>query len=139
MRSISVATRALRNNLELNGVLRTAFVQVSQLMNTENFTVALHNDVEMITTYPLVIRNGQEVEIAANSEPDDYGLIKHIMAAGTPLLIKDDVVAVAKQSIVSRDYPMVQASVLILATAFVLVNLLVDLTYRMLNPRIRLP
>jgi peptide/nickel transport system permease protein len=38
----------------------------------------------------------------------------------------------------SRDYPMVQASVLILATAFVLVNLLVDLSYRLLNPRIRL-
>jgi ABC-type dipeptide/oligopeptide/nickel transport system permease component len=28
--------------------------------------------------------------------------------------------------------------VLILATAFVLVNLLVDLSYRLLNPRIRL-
>jgi peptide/nickel transport system permease protein len=41
-------------------------------------------------------------------------------------------------AIVSRDYPMVQASVLILATAFVLINLLVDLTYRLLNPRIRL-
>jgi peptide/nickel transport system permease protein len=34
----------------------------------------------------------------------------------------------------SRDYPMAQTSVLILATAFVLVNLLVDLTYRLLNP-----
>lgn len=41
-------------------------------------------------------------------------------------------------AIMSRDYPTVQASVLILATAFVLVNLLVDLTYRLLNPRIRL-
>jgi peptide/nickel transport system permease protein len=41
-------------------------------------------------------------------------------------------------AIMSRDYPMVQAAVLILATAFVLVNLLVDLTYRLLNPRIRL-
>jgi peptide/nickel transport system permease protein len=41
-------------------------------------------------------------------------------------------------AIMSRDYPMVQASVLILAAAFVLVNLLVDLTYRLLNPRIRL-
>jgi len=41
-------------------------------------------------------------------------------------------------AIMSRDYPMVQASVLILATAFVLVNLLVDLIYRLLNPRIRL-
>lgn len=42
------------------------------------------------------------------------------------------------EAIMSRDYPMIQASVLILATAFVLVNLLVDLTYRLLNPRIRL-
>ncbi|MGH8072287.1 MAG: ABC transporter permease [Candidatus Entotheonellia bacterium] len=41
-------------------------------------------------------------------------------------------------AIMSRDYPMVQASVLILATAYVLVNLLVDITYRLLNPRIRL-
>jgi ABC-type dipeptide/oligopeptide/nickel transport system permease component len=42
------------------------------------------------------------------------------------------------QAILSRDYPMVQATVLILASAFVLVNLMVDLTYRWLNPRIRL-
>ena len=42
------------------------------------------------------------------------------------------------EAILSRDYPMVQASILILATGFVLVNLLVDLTYRLLNPRIRL-
>jgi peptide/nickel transport system permease protein len=41
-------------------------------------------------------------------------------------------------AIMSRDYPMVQASVLILAVAYVLVNLLVDITYRLLNPRIRL-
>jgi ABC-type dipeptide/oligopeptide/nickel transport system permease component len=42
------------------------------------------------------------------------------------------------EAILGRDYPMVQASVLILATAFVLVHLVVDLTYRLLNPRIRL-
>jgi peptide/nickel transport system permease protein len=42
------------------------------------------------------------------------------------------------QAILSRDYPMVQATVLILAASFVLVNLGVDLTYRLLNPRIRL-
>ena len=37
-----------------------------------------------------------------------------------------------------RDYPMIQAAILILATGFVVMNLLVDLTYRWLNPRIRL-
>jgi peptide/nickel transport system permease protein len=41
-------------------------------------------------------------------------------------------------AIMSRDYPMVQASILILASAYVMVNLLVDVTYRLLNPRIRL-
>lgn len=41
-------------------------------------------------------------------------------------------------AIMSRDYPTVQASILILATAYVVVNLLVDITYRLLNPRIRL-
>jgi peptide/nickel transport system permease protein len=38
----------------------------------------------------------------------------------------------------SRDYPMIQATVLILAVVYVVVNLLVDITYRLLNPRIRL-
>ena len=37
----------------------------------------------------------------------------------------------------SRDYPMVQASILILATAYVVVNLIVDITYLLLNTRIR--
>jgi peptide/nickel transport system permease protein len=41
-------------------------------------------------------------------------------------------------AIVSRDYPTVQAGILILATVYVVVNLLVDITYRLLNPRIRL-
>jgi peptide/nickel transport system permease protein len=41
-------------------------------------------------------------------------------------------------AIMSRDYPMVQAGIMVLAAAFVLVNLIVDITYRLLNPRIRL-
>jgi peptide/nickel transport system permease protein len=40
-------------------------------------------------------------------------------------------------AIVNRDYPVVQASVFILATAVVLINLLVDLAYGWLDPRIR--
>jgi peptide/nickel transport system permease protein len=41
-------------------------------------------------------------------------------------------------AIVSRDYPTVQAGILILAIVYVVVNLIVDITYRLLNPRIRL-
>jgi peptide/nickel transport system permease protein len=42
------------------------------------------------------------------------------------------------QAINNRDYPVVQASVFLLATTFVLVNLFVDLIYTYLDPRIRL-
>jgi peptide/nickel transport system permease protein len=41
------------------------------------------------------------------------------------------------QAIMNRDYPVVQASVFILATAVVLINLAVDLLYVWLDPRIR--
>jgi ABC-type dipeptide/oligopeptide/nickel transport system permease component len=44
----------------------------------------------------------------------------------------------AVQAIQNRDFPLVQAVVLLAATVFVLVNLLVDLSYAALNPRVRL-
>jgi peptide/nickel transport system permease protein len=37
-----------------------------------------------------------------------------------------------------RDYPLVQAAILFITTGFVLINLLVDLSYAFLDPRIRL-
>ena len=42
------------------------------------------------------------------------------------------------QAIANRDYPVVQAAVFLLATTFVLVNLVVDIVYTYLDPRIRL-
>ncbi len=41
------------------------------------------------------------------------------------------------QAILSRDYPIVQASVLVSATIYVFVNLAVDILYAVLDPRIR--
>lgn len=42
------------------------------------------------------------------------------------------------QSILARDFPVIQAAVLILAVTFVLLNLLTDLLYGLLDPRIDL-
>ena len=39
--------------------------------------------------------------------------------------------------VLDRDYPVVQGTILILATTFVLVNLLVDLIYALVDPRIK--
>jgi len=41
------------------------------------------------------------------------------------------------QAIVQRDYPLLQAVVLLVTTLFVLTNLAVDLVYVLLDPRIR--
>ncbi len=41
------------------------------------------------------------------------------------------------QGILDREYAVVQSTVLIIATAFVLVNLLTDLLYRRIDPRVR--
>lgn len=42
------------------------------------------------------------------------------------------------QSIFNRDYPLVQAAVLLYAVTYVLLNFAADLLYTMLNPRVRL-
>ena len=41
-------------------------------------------------------------------------------------------------SILAKDFPMVQGIILFTATAYVIANLLVDLAYGLLDPRIRL-
>ena len=42
------------------------------------------------------------------------------------------------QAIFNRDYPVIQGGILFLAFVFVIVNLVVDISYAFLNPRIRL-
>ena len=42
------------------------------------------------------------------------------------------------EAIAARDYPVLQGGILFLAIVFVLVNLLVDISYAVINPRIRL-
>jgi peptide/nickel transport system permease protein len=43
----------------------------------------------------------------------------------------------AVDSIFARDYPVVQAVVLVLASIFVLINIAVDVLYTYMDPRIR--
>jgi peptide/nickel transport system permease protein len=44
----------------------------------------------------------------------------------------------AVQAIFNRDYPVVQGVVLVIAFIYVLINTVTDVTYVMLNPKIRL-
>ena len=42
-----------------------------------------------------------------------------------------------EQAIFDRDFPVLQGGILFLAVVFVIVNLLVDLSYGLLDPRVR--
>jgi peptide/nickel transport system permease protein len=50
----------------------------------------------------------------------------------------DGVGKMAVDAITTRDYPIIQAYVLWMAVIYVLVNLITDLLYHYLDPRIRL-
>ena len=41
-------------------------------------------------------------------------------------------------AVYARDYPVLQGAVLLLALSYVMINLLIDLLYKWLNPRLRL-
>ena len=41
------------------------------------------------------------------------------------------------QGILNRDYPVVQGAILVISAIFVFSNLLVDMLYTMIDPRIR--
>jgi peptide/nickel transport system permease protein len=42
------------------------------------------------------------------------------------------------QAVDARDFPVVQAALLVASVAFVLMNLVVDLTYSAVDPRVRI-
>ena len=42
------------------------------------------------------------------------------------------------EAITARDYPIIQGFVVVIAVGYVLVNLIVDLSYAILDPRIQL-
>ncbi|MBL8895567.1 MAG: ABC transporter permease subunit, partial [Rhizobiales bacterium] len=43
----------------------------------------------------------------------------------------------AIDAVINRDLPMIQGIIIVFAVLFVLINLAVDMTYGLLNPRLR--
>ena len=41
------------------------------------------------------------------------------------------------EAIIRRDFPIIQAMMMVVATAYVLINLVIDIFYAYLDPRIR--
>lgn len=90
---------------------------------------------ERVVTYRHALRN------AAIPVVTTFGLQFGLMLGGS--VVVETVFAwpglgrLVVTSILARDAPMVAGSVLLIATTFILVNLLVDLSYMVLDPRIK--
>lgn len=92
LRSLSVVTQAMRAHLNLDTLLKTVYLQVANLLNVENFLVALVDLEEKILDYPLVIRNGtQEENFSKSKETLDTVLLKRVLETRAPLLLRDSV------------------------------------------------
>ena len=81
--------------------------------------------------------------VSQQPDPDRHGLGLQFGAVLTGAVITETIFAwpgvgrLLIQSISFRDYPLVQGCILLIAVTYVAMNLLTDLAYGLLDPRIR--
>jgi two-component system, NtrC family, sensor histidine kinase KinB len=85
LRTLSVVTQSMRSHLNLEALLKTIYIQTSQLLNIDSFMVALQDTVEGRMVFPLVIENGKEIQEYKHSDRDV--LIQRVLKTQSPLLL----------------------------------------------------
>ena len=117
-------TRLLRN--DLMATLQDDFILAAR---AKGMTAAAHHDPRSVATLVVLIDHPRRSE----PRPIDR---RHgdrrtaLRPAGRRVSV---VVAAAGK----KDYPLVQGGVLVIACAYVLINVLIDISYAILDPRIR--
>ncbi len=89
---LSLATQSMRGSLDLESLIRIAYVQVSELLGANNVTIALWLDPSKPILYPLVVRNG--IELSSEQKiglPDDHALTRHVILNQVSLLMKQNI------------------------------------------------
>jgi K+-sensing histidine kinase KdpD len=87
MHTLSAVTDALRGSLNLDALLRTLYVQMSQAFQIDDFVVALQADSHSPLQYPLVVRQGTTQ--STGQLPIDAPLIQQVLQTKQPLLVSD--------------------------------------------------
>lgn len=88
LRSIAAITQTMRGHLDLDTLLNTTYLQVANLLKTDNFVVALFNEDASQLTYPIIIRGGLRLD--ANYRLSNQAYLDHILTARTPLLVNNN-------------------------------------------------
>ena len=93
MQTISIVTRSMRAHIQVESLLKAIFVQISQLLDVNNFTLVVYDQDYSRFEVSLVIRNGREDtrQLEDLKRLDDYVLLQHVLEKATPLFIRRDV------------------------------------------------
>jgi len=89
LRSLSIMSQAIRANQQYGSLMNMVYVQVSNLIDTRNFAVALYRPDEQKIEYPLVIRNGQQVDMP-NQLLEPNAPVTRVIETQLPLLLARD-------------------------------------------------
>jgi two-component system, NtrC family, sensor histidine kinase KinB len=89
LRSLSIMGQAIGANHELQSLLNMVYVQVSNLLDTDEFQVALYRQNDKMIEYPLVIHNGQQVELPPSSVLP-HSPLAYVLNSQTALLFSQE-------------------------------------------------
>lgn len=120
--SVGVMTRMVRSTV--SGILKQDFIFVLQAKGVRSWTILRH-----------VLRNGMPTIL--NVTGLQFGALLASSVLVETVFAWPGIGQVIYQAIGQRDFPVVQAGVLIIAIAFVLLNLLVDAVHAAMDPRVR--
>ena len=106
-------------------VLRTDYIRTARAKGLGVFSVVVHHGLRN-ALIPIVTVIGLQT-----------GLLLGGAVLTESIFAWPGVGRLSFEAISNRDYPLINGSILLFATTFVVVNLVVDLLYAVLNPRIR--
>jgi NtrC-family two-component system sensor histidine kinase KinB len=86
--TISRVSQVMRTSLDLETLLSTIHLQVSELLVPDTFFIALHDPKEQLISYPLVMREGKELKWPSRQIGDR--LSDRVIRTGEPILIPRD-------------------------------------------------
>jgi two-component system, NtrC family, sensor histidine kinase KinB len=94
LHALSVLGQMLRASMSLRPLLNTVYLQVTQLLEVEDFAIALYDQETGRLKYPLAIQHGAQVHPAVSGVNT---LADHVLQTQTPLAITRDVQARAQR------------------------------------------
>lgn len=87
--------RELASQLDIHGIAESVYRHTSRLMDTNNFFLATYDDIEQTLTYPLVINEGQRIQVPGRSLAG--GLSDYVIRSKKPLYIPENVIGKMKE------------------------------------------